>query len=88
MPNSLYNNIAWVELYIDFVMSQPMHSPVKLPHHNPKKAGRFVLRSHPLGQHMIPCLGSDVYTFTSAVKFLLRKQVIQLPPIVAKATDV
>ena len=36
--------------------------------------------------HVTTCLGSDVFTFSSAVKFLLRKQVILLPPIVAKAT--
>ena len=86
MKNTIYDNIAWVELYIDFLISQQMHSPVKLPHHNPKKAGHFVLRTHPLGQHMTPCLGTDVYTFISAVKFLTRKHVISLPPTVAKAT--
>ena len=87
LQDSIYNNIAWVELYVDFVMSQSMHSPVKLPHHNPKKSRAVCVANAPTrAARSPPCLGSDVFTFSSAVKFLLRKQVILLPPIVAKAT--
>ena len=81
----IYANITWVELYIDFAMTMKQLAPVMLSKSSSKKAGVFVSRNHEIGQHISTHLGTDVFTFAAAMKFLGRKQVLHLPSLNARA---
>lgn len=81
----VYANITWAELYIDFAMTTQQLAPVMLSKSSSKKAGVFVARDHEIGQHISTQLGTDVFTFAAAIKFLNRKQVLHLPALNARA---
>ena len=81
----IYANVTWVELYIDFAMTTKQLAPVMLSKSSSKKAGVFVSKNHELGQHISTQLGTDVFTFAAAMKFLGRKQVLHLPSLNARA---
>lgn len=81
----VYANITWAELYIDFAMTEKQLAPVMLSKSSSKKAGVFVSRSHEIGQHISTQLGTDVFTFAAAMKFLSRKQILHLPALNARA---
>ena len=81
-----FDCVTWVELYVDFVLCTKSLAPVRLPSTNSKKAGKFVERTHNLGAHINPLLGADAFTFASAIKFLDRKKILDLPKLAPRVS--